>query len=62
VTLEQVGISEGNAKKKFGPGTDYEVATIGDVKVVHLRSENEIMYMHKLYRRGEGRTWTEVQK
>lgn len=60
VTLEQVGISEGNAKKKFGPGTDYEVATIGDVKVVHLRSENEIMYMHKLYRRekaGKGDRW-----
>lgn len=62
VTLEQVGISEANAKKKFSPGTDYEVATIGDVKVVHLRSENEIMYMHKLYRRGEGRAWVEVQK
>ena len=62
VTLEQVGISEANAKKKFGPGTDYEVATIGDVKVVHLRNENEIMYMHKLYRRGEGRAWAEVQK
>lgn len=60
VTLEQVGISEANAKKKFGPGTDYEVATIGDVKVVHLRSENEIMYMHKLYRRekaGRGDRW-----
>ena len=60
VTLEQVGISEANAKKKFGPGTDYEVATIGDVKVVHLRSENEIMYMHKLYRRekaGKGDRW-----
>lgn len=60
VTLEQVGISEANAKKKFGPGTDYEVATIGDVKVVHPRSENEIMYMHKLYRRekaGKGDRW-----
>jgi RecA-family ATPase len=51
ITLEQVGISEANAKKKFGPGTDYEVATLGEVKVVHLRSEDEIMYMHKLYRR-----------
>ena len=51
VTLEQVGISEANAKKKFGPGTDYEVATLGEVKVVHPRSENEIMYMHKLYKR-----------
>ena len=60
VTLEQVGISEANAKKKFGPGTDYEVATIGEVKVVHPRSENEIMYMHKLYRRekaGRGDRW-----
>ena len=60
VTLEQVGISEANAKKKFGPGTDYEVATLGEVKVVHLRSENEIMYMHKLYRRekaGRGDRW-----
>jgi RecA-family ATPase len=60
VTLEQVGISEANAKKKFGPGTDYEVATLGEVKVVHPRSENEIMYMHKLYRRekaGKGDRW-----
>ena len=62
VTLGQVGISEANAKKKFGPATDFEVATVGETKVVHYRNEDEIMYRHKLYRRGEGRTWTEIQK
>lgn len=44
VTLEAVGISEDNAKKKFGPKTDYEVATIDESKVVHKRSEDRILF------------------
>ena len=51
VTLEQVGITEANAKKKFGPGTDYEIATVDGTKVVHYRIEDEIAYMGKWYRR-----------
>ena len=51
VSLEAVGISEGNAKKKFGKGTDYEVATIEDQKVVHKRLEDEIIYLGKQYKR-----------
>ena len=51
VTLEQVGITEANAKKKFGPGTDYEIATVDGMKVVHYRIEDEIAYMGKWYRR-----------
>jgi RecA-family ATPase len=60
VTLEAVGISETNAKKKFGKDTDYEVATIEDVKVVHRRQENEIKYLGKKYGRqkaGRGDRW-----
>lgn len=44
VSLEQVGISEGNAKSKFVPATDYEVATVGDTKVVHRRNEDKIVF------------------
>ena len=51
VSLDAVGITEGNAKKKFGKGTDYEVATIGDQKVVHKRLEDEIIYLGKQYKR-----------
>jgi hypothetical protein len=62
VSLGAVGISESNAKKKFSPGTDYEVATIGDDKVVHKRSEDEIVYLGKKYfrrKRGPATVWTE---
>ena len=62
VTLEQVGITEANAKKKFGPATDYELATVDGVKVIHYRNEDEITYMGKWYKRGEGRSWVEFQK
>ena len=51
VTLEQVGISEANAKKKFGPATDFEIATVNGMKVIHYRNENEICYMKKWYKR-----------
>ena len=62
VSLGAVGISESNAKKKFSSGTDYEVATIGDDKVVHKRSEDEIVYLGKKYfrrKRGPATVWTE---
>lgn len=61
VSLEAVGISEGNAKSKFGKGTDYEVATIEGTKVVHKRLENEITYLGSQYRRGKGRKWLKVE-
>lgn len=51
VTLEAVGIKEGNAKSKFGKNTNYEVATVGDQKVVHRRSEDKIVYLGKEYER-----------
>ena len=51
VTLEQVGITEANAKKKFGPATDFELATVDGEKVIHYRSENEICYLGKWYKR-----------
>lgn len=51
VTLEQLGISEGNAKNKFKPATDFEVATLGGDKVVHRRSEDKIVFMGKEYYR-----------
>jgi hypothetical protein len=62
VSLEAVGISESNAKNKFKPGTDYEVATLGDEKVVHRRTEDEIVYAGKKYRRikkGKRCVWSE---
>lgn len=51
VTLEQVGISESNAKTKFTKASNYEMATIDGVKVVHRRNEDRIKYMGKLYER-----------
>jgi hypothetical protein len=63
VSLESVGISESNAKQKFGSGTDYEVATVGDSKVVHKRSEDEITYAGKKYKRdrkGRRCIWSEL--
>jgi hypothetical protein len=56
VTLEQVGISENNAKKKFGPKTDYEVATVGEDKVVHRRSDDRILFRGvEYYRQKQGK-------
>ena len=63
VSLETVGISEGNAKNKFKPSTDYEVATIGEEKVVHRRSEDEIVYLGKKYirhKKGKTSVWREL--
>lgn len=51
VTLEQVGITEQNAKKKFTKDSDYEVATVNNVKVVHKRNEDTITYMGTEYMR-----------
>ena len=57
VTLEQVGITEGNAKKKFGPGTDFEVATVGDDKVIHCRNDDRIMFHGiEYYRKQAGKS------
>ena len=61
VTLEAVGISLDNAKKKFAPGTDYEVATVNGVKVVHSRFEDQIDFGGMTYqrkRRGKGCIWS----
>ena len=57
VSLDAVGISEGNARKKFSKETNFEVATVDDQKVVHLRENDEIVYLGKRYIRGKGRTW-----
>lgn len=64
VTLEQVGIKESNAKRKFGKDSDYEIATIGDVKVVHKRNEDTIVYMGAEYKRapyGKSSRWVKLQ-
>lgn len=52
VTIEQIGISENSAKKKFGKEAMYEVATIEGQKVVHLRNEDRIVFGGKEYTRG----------
>lgn len=60
VTLEAVGISESNAKQKFSKESNYEVATIDGVKVVHLRAEDTIIFKQQERRRhtrGQGTTW-----
>lgn len=51
VSLEAVGISEGNAKKKFSKETDYEVATVDGEKVVHRRSDEVIIFGGLRYER-----------
>ena len=57
VTLAAVGISESNAKQKFTSETDYEVATINGLKVVHYRKEDQIDFDGMTYlRRKNGRT------
>lgn len=57
ITLEAVGISESNARNKFTPATDYEVATVGDQKVVHRREEDSIVFGGIKYTRQKtGRT------
>ena len=65
VTLEAVGISEGNAKKQFGSGTKYEVATVDGTKVVHNRFEDQIDFNGMTYLRknhGRGYTWIPSSK
>ena len=60
VTLEAVGISEGNAKSKFVDGTNYEVATVNGIKVVHSRFEDQIDFKGETYLRknnGRGYKW-----
>ena len=58
VTLEQLEITPANAKKKFGPKTDYELATVNGVKVVHRRKEDRIRFLGETYKRSAsgGRT------
>ena len=63
VSLEAVGISEGNAKKKFSKETDYEVATVGEDKVVHRRNEDVITFGGATYERtraGSHSKWTKI--
>lgn len=56
VTLEQIGIKESNARDKFKPATDFEVATLGEDKVVHRRSEDKIVFMGvEWYRKKQGK-------
>lgn len=65
VTLEAVGITEANAKRKFVPGTRYEIATVDGVKVVHDRFENQIDFNGKTYLRknaGRGSRWIPSSK
>lgn len=60
VTLEAVGISEGNAKKKFSRESNYEIATVDGQKVIHKRADNEIRFGGALYERkkaGNGDRW-----
>lgn len=51
VNIEAVGIKEGNAKSKFRAGTDYELATVNGDKVVHRRTDDEIVYFGEKYTR-----------
>jgi hypothetical protein len=53
VPLEAVGISESNAKRKFSKESNYEVATINKVKVVHLREEDTIVFKGETWHRFE---------
>lgn len=65
VTLEAVGISEANAKRKFVPGTRYEIATVNGIKVVHDRFENQIDFQGVTYIRksnGRGSKWVPSYK
>ena len=58
ITLEEAGGRSAN----FTTGTDFENATVGGVKVVHYRLEDEIYYKgRRYYRKGSGRTsrWAE---
>ena len=48
-SLEAVGISVSNAQNKFGPKTDYEIATINGTKLVHRRAEDYITYCGERY-------------
>lgn len=61
IGLDQLEISESNAKAKFGPATEYEVATIEGFKVVHRRDEDEITFAGKDYKRNKNR-WVTVTK
>jgi RecA-family ATPase len=58
VTLEAVGITLDNAKKKFSAGSDFEIATVDGMKVVHRRDEDEICFGGKWFSRSKagGRT------
>ena len=51
VNIEAVGIKEGNAKSKFRAGTDYELATVNGDKVLHRRTDDEIVYFGEKYTR-----------
>ena len=60
VSLEAVGIKESNARSKFSKETNYEVATLGEHKVVHRRNEDKIIFAGKEYykqKKGNRITW-----
>lgn len=60
VTIEQIGISEDNARKQYSKETNFEVATVDGIKVVHKRGENEIIYLGKRFirkQKGKRCTW-----
>lgn len=60
VTLEQLSIGEQNAKKQFDKNSEFEVATVDGVKVVHPRASEEIVFNGKTYKRkssGAGVRW-----
>lgn len=53
ITLEEAGGHE----RYFSTETDFENAKLGDVRTVHLRGEDEIIFRGKrYYRKGSGRT------
>ena len=60
VRIETVGMTVSNARRICGKNTDYEVATVGDDKVIHKRLDNTIRFEGKIYQRqkaGRGDRW-----
>ena len=51
VSIEAVGIKYDTARKHFSKETNYEVATVGDDRVVHKRSEDTIVFGGVEYKR-----------
>ena len=63
VSLENLDIKEDNARSKFSTKTDYEVATVGEDKVVHRRNDDVIIFGGVKYERkkqGAASKWLRV--